>query len=340
MTLEELKQQNAEAEAAEQAAQPDETDLDDVQADDEEPEDDTNSAGDDDGEASDKAQADLEWMQSEEQASEKGQKVPVSSLLTIKKRLKGRLNEKEDEIEQLKREVQQLKGKPAAQAQPLQAPVSAPMPKLEDFYDKPDPDAAYAAEVQSWISRGVENQLSQHFQTQQQQQQQQQQRVQIDTALDQHYDRAAQIVSDGLLTAEEYQGADALLRQTVEQVAPGNGDTFVDALLGRMGEGSEKVVVSLARNAQNLQKFRQSLQDDPSGISAAAYLGELRGKFSGAAARVSQAPRPGSKLKGEGAKSGSAAQRQYNAAHKAGNRQKAFDIKRAAKANGVDVKHW
>ena len=340
MTLEELKRKNAEDEAAEQEAHPDEAEAEEVQADDEDPEDDTTSAGDDKGKDSE-AEDVLEWMQSDDQASDKGQKVPVKSLLSMKKRLKGRLHEKDDEIEQLKREVQQLKAPTTTPiATTAQSVTSSPMPKLEDFYDKPDPDAAYNASLQTWISKGVEQQLSQHFQTHQQSQQQQQQTRQINDAVDRHYDRAAKIVSEGLLTAEEYQGADSLIRQTVESVAPGNGDNFVDALLGRMGEGSEKVVVSLARNSQHLQTFRQSLLDDPTGITAAAYLGELKGKFTGATGKVSRTPRPGSTLKGDGGKGGGAAQRQYKAAHKGGNRQKAFDIKRAAKANGVDVSQW
>ena len=339
MTLEELKQKNAEDEAAGQEAQPAPAELDEVQADEADPDDDTPSAGEDDGEEPE-AQAVPEWMQSEEQASDKGQ-VPVKSHVAMKQKLKGRLHEKDGEIEQLRQEIQQLKAPtiPAVTAPAITQPQSS-MPKLEDFYDKPDPEAAYNASLQTWISQGVEQQLSQHFQTHQQSQQQQQQTRVINDAVDRHYDRAAKIVSEGLLTAEEYQGADSLIRQTVESVAPGNGDHFVDALLGRMGEGSEKVVVSLARNSQHLQTFRQSLLDDPTGITAAAYLGELKGKFSGATGKVSRTPRPGSSLKGDGGKDGGTAQRQYKTAHKSGHRQKAFDIKRAAKAKGVDVSQW
>lgn len=338
MTLEELKQKNAEAAAAEQEAQPDDVDVDEVQGETLETDDDSGAAeGSDEGGSSEEVH---EWMQSDDQTSGK---VPVKSHINLKRKLKGQIREKDSEIEQLRQEINQLKApQPQAQAQPLQADSQrpAPMPKREDFYDKPDPDSAWQAALNDWVGKSVETRFQQQFQTHQQQQQRQQQSNQIDTALDQHYERAAQIVNEGLLSAEEYQSADSLVRQTVESISPGNGDSFIDALLARMGDGSEKVVVSLARNASNLNKFRQELQDDPTGISAAAFLGELRGKFAAASGRVSQTPRPGSKLKGDAAKDGGSDQRMYQAAHKAGNRQKAFDIKRAAKARGVDVKQW
>ncbi len=338
MTLEELKQKNAEAAAAEQAAQPEETVTEEVQDDPTEPEDDTGAG--EDSEEEGKTEDVPEWMQSDSQRSEKGQ-VPTSDLIALKKSLKRKVQDKDSEIEVLRQEINQLKG--SSTAPPPVAPATtgtAPkMPKLEDFYDKADPDAAYQSAMSSWVNTSVESRFNQHFQTQQQQQQQQQQQSQINSALDQHYERAAKIVTEGMLTADEYQSADTLIRQAVESVAPGNGDAFVDSLLGRMGEGSEKVVVSLARNQQNLNTFLQSLRDDPTGISAAAYLGELRGRFNGVK-RVSNTPRPGSKLKGDGVKDGGSDKRQYLAAHKSGNRQKAFDIKRAAKLRGVDVKQW
>ena len=337
MDLEELKRQNAEAAAAGQEAQPDPTEVEEVQADDEDPEAEGRAAEAAEGEEPEAKDVPA-WMATDDQTSESGQ-VPVKSHIAVKQKLKGRLREKDSEIERLRVEVDQLKGTAAKPAELLPAGQNRTIPKLEDFYDKPDPDSAYQVALQSWINQGVEQQLQQHFQTHQQQQQQTQQNQQVNQALDQHYDRAAKIVSDGLLSADEYQNSETLVRQTVENIAPGNGDTFVDALLARMGEGSEKVIVSLARNAQNLQKFRQSLQDDPTGISAASYLGELKGKFSGVAQRVSKTPRPGSKLKGD-SKADGPAMRKYKAAHKAGNRQEAFDIKYAAKKSGVDVSSW
>lgn len=341
MDLEELKRQNAEARAKEQEAQPDSDELADVQAAEDDPNAEAESAGEAATGEESKAEDVPAWLATEEQTSESGQ-VPVKAYIATKEKLRGRLQAKDGEIEKLRQEIEQLKGRAAAPPSPaITGQVQPrPMPKLDDFYDKPDPDAAYQAAVNQWLTDNVENQLSQRLTTHQAQQQQQHQNQQINQALDQHYDRAAQIVADGMITADEYQGAETLLRQTVENIAPGNGDSYVNALLARMGEGSEKVVVSLARNAANLNLFRQSLIEDPTGITAAAFLGELKGKFNSVAQRVSRTPRPGSSLKGDGAKDGGTAKRQYQAAHKSGNRQKAFDIKMAAKRQGVDVSQW
>ena len=331
MTLDELKQQNRAAEAAGQAAQPVPTDETALQPEDEALEDPGSATGEEGEEI--EGQAVPEWMQTGDQRPD-GEKVPVGAHVAMKRQLKGQLQERNSEIEQLRQEIQTLKTgqATAATVAPATPPAhAAPMPKAEDFYDQPDPDAAYTGAMQRWIDQGVEQRMQTHLSSYQQQQTQQQQDTQLSQALDHHYERAAQIVNEGLLTAEEYQNSDRFLRQSVENIAPGNGDAFVDALLGRMGDGSEKVVVSLARNPAHMATFQKSLRDDPSGISAASFLGELRGKFSGAVNKISQSPRPGTHLQGDASTNGAGDARQYKAAHKSGNRQKAFDIKMKAR---------
>ena len=334
MTLEELKKQNAEAETAEQGAQPGEAEEAEAQ----QPEPEEPEGEEAEGEEGEGSQEIPAWLATGEQTPE-GAQVPVKTHVAMKQKLKGRLSEQKGELEQLKQEIQQLKT--GATQQPARTPqADRPMPKADDFYDKPDPDAAYHSALQSWMDNRLEQKLSAQIQQQQQTQQAQHQQRQVTAALDQHYERAAQIVNEGLLTADEFQAAETLVRQSVEAIAPGSGDVYVDAMLSSMGEGSEKVVVSLARNPSNLVAFSQALQQDQTGMKAAAYLGELKGRFSGASKRVSKTPTPGATLQGEGAKTGGASKRQYIAAHKAKNRQKAFDIKRAAKAQGVDVSKW
>ena len=339
MTLEELKQQNAQAESEQQDAQPVADDDTGLQAYDTDPDPESGDPADTGAEDGSAKEVPL-WMQADEQESADTGQVPVRSHIAMKQKLKGRLNQKDSEIELLKQEINQLKS--AAQPAPVtttQEPAQTVMPKPEDFYDSKDPDASYQLAMQKWVNSGVEQRLKAHLQTQQQQQQRQQQDQRVNQELDRHYDRAAKIVSEGMITAEEFQDSETLLRQAVEQVAPGNGDAYVDSLLGRLGDGSEKVVISLARNANHLSVFQSALRDDPTGITAASYLGELKGRFNGAS-RVSKTPRPGKKLNGDAPIEGGADLRRYNAAHKAGNRQQAFDIKRAAKARGVDVSKW
>lgn len=335
MTLEELKQQNAQAESGQQVAQPVGTEETELQT--ETPD---LVGGDPEDAGQDTVKEVPLWMQADEQESDDPGQMPVKSHIAVKQKLKGRLNQKDSEIEQLRQEINQLKttAKPVP-VMTQQEPNPIAMPKLEDFYDSKDPDTAYEQAMQKWVNQGVEQRLKTHLQTQQQTQQIQQQDQRLNQDLDRHYDRAARVVSEGIISAEEYQDSETLLRQAVDQIAPGNGDAYVNSLLARIGEGSEKVVISLARNASHLSAFQNALREDPTGITAAAYLGELKGRFNGAP-RVSKTPRPGSKLNGDVPVEGSADYRRYNAAHKSGNRQQAFDIKRAAKARGVDISKW
>ena len=337
MTLEQLKQQNAEEDAAQQTDQSGNAEEIEAPAEGEGIESNPNPLGDSAEEP--EAQEVPLWMQADDQTPAESGQMPVRSHIAVKQKLKGRLRNKDGEIEQLRNEVQQLKS--AAQPAPVTtpAPAQTAMPKPEDFYDAKDPDTAYQAALQKWVNQGVESRLNQHLQTHQQQQQRQQIDQRINQELERHYDRAAKIVSDGLLSADEYQDSETLIRQAVDHVAPGNGDAYVDSLLSRLGDGSEKVVVSLARNTTHMAAFQKALRDDPTGITAASFLGELKGKFSGAG-RVSKTPTPGTRLKGNAPSSGAADLRQYNAAHKSGDRQTAFNIKRAAKARGVDVSKW
>ncbi len=334
MTLEELKQKNAQEDSAQEEAHPLNTDDTGLQADNAEP-----LGGDPENDGEDAAQEIPLWMQADEQESATSDQMPVKSHIAVKQKLKSRLSQKDSEIDQLRQEIQQIKGTAQPVAQPLQPPTQTAMPKAEDFYDQRDPDASFQLAMQNWVNKGVEQKLNSHLQTHQQQQQRQQQDGRLNQELDRHYDRAAKIVSEGMLSEDEYRDSETLLRQSVDHVAPGRGDAYVDSLLGRMGDGSEKVVVSLARNASHMTAFQQALRDDPTGITAAAFLGELKGRFR-SAGKVSKTPRPGSKLNGDAPVSGGADMRRYNTAHKSGNRQEAFNIKRAAKARGVDVSKW
>ncbi len=334
ITLEQLKQQNATEEESDQAAQPEQEQSTEALANSEanEPDDDGLS------EVPEAEEVPL-WMQADDQESAGSGQMPVRSHIAVRQKLKDKLRTKGTEIEQLRTEVNQLKS--AAQPAPSEpVPAQTAMPKADDFYDDKDPDAAYQTAMQTWVANSVESKLNQHLQTHQHQQQRQQIDSRVTQELERHYDRAAAIVSDGLLTAEEYQDSEALIRQAVDQVAPGNGDNYVDSLISRLGEGSEKVVVSLARNANNLAAFQRALREDPTGIAAASYLGELKGKFTGGGRSSSRTPKPGTRLSGDAPSTGGADLRQYNAAHKSGDRQKAFNVKRAARARGVDVSKW
>ncbi len=327
-TLEELKRENAEEQANQQNAQAVGGQETEALL--------NNEAVTESQETGDEEEQEVPaWLAADEQTSAE---VPVRTHVGMKQKLKGRLREKDDELATLRQEIESLKTSGIRQEN-ASAAAPSKVPRPEDFYDRSDPDLAYETALQNWMDSQMEQKLQTSIQSYEKTAVQRQQTTRVSDALDEHYNRAAHLVSDGLVTAEDYQAADTLLRQSVDAVAPGSGDVFVDSLLSRLGDGSEKVVMSMSRNPAHLAKFQQSLRDDPTGISAAAFLGELRGRFS-SGKTVSRAPRPGTPLAGGQGGSASAEKKRYAAAHKAGNRQQAFSIRRAAAKRGIDVSTW
>ena len=221
----------------------------------------------------------------------------------------------------------------------VQAPP--PRPKRDDFLSATDPDAAYDAAMEQWHDSRLDQKIDQYRQQQSHQQQQSTQQQSTQRALDQHVDRAAAVIAEGHLTADEWNDADDYVRRSVDAVMPGQGDDVVNQFISRLGKGSEKVMIALSRNQSYMDDFRQSLRDDSTGLSAMGYLGSLKSRFEGGAgSRTSRAPRPGTQIQGDSKPAGGADLRAYKSAHKQGNRQKAFDIKMDAKKRGVDVSTW
>ena len=338
ITLEELKRQNAEKEAAEQVAQPDEVVEEEVQDEETEVEE-IDSADDDESTEESESQEVPAWMKSEEQTSQDGDQVPVKTHVAMKHKLKARAKEAENELEELRRQVEQLRSTPASGVQP--PPVTAPIsrPKLVDFdYD----DDKYNEALDDWIESKMTEKLS-SFQTKNRETEQQtQQQQRLESSVNQHYERAAKLVEDGLLTAEEYHDSDSMVRRRLDTVTSGNGDTVTDTLLSVLGEGSEKVIVALSRNPSYMMELERELNDDKTGSKALVYLGSLKNQFNSTNNRVSRTPRPAKKIKGDASTSSSekGAKKAYLAAHKKGDRQAAFDIKRKAKQDGLNVREW
>jgi hypothetical protein len=83
------------------------------------------------------------------------------------------------------------------------------------------------------------------------------------------------------------------------------------------------------------------LKSDPTGLSAATYLGRRSAELSKPSKRTTGAPTPAKTAAGQsGSASESAQARKYKAAFKAGDAQKAFNIKMEAKRSGIPVKNW
>ncbi len=284
------------------------------------------------------------WMQEEvatpEDDGDSGFK-PNREAAAVRKKLKAKLHEKDDELESLKAEIERLKSGSAQQAAPEKMP---PKPKLEDFdYD----EAAHEAALDDWYEKKIETKLSSTLTTKQTEQQQREaaerQKKALDEAVDRHYTRAAKLVEEGKVSEEKYTQADRAVRESFERIAKGRGDNIVDSLiktLDSLGEGSEKVFYQLGVNPAKMQEVANLFANDPSGLSTVAYLGKLQASIQSPTKRKSSAPAPSPELKGSGSTKtpGEALLKRYKKA--GGNVQARLDIKREAKRQGIDTRNW
>ena len=337
-TLEELKAENATKteEATEVSLQ--ETTIEDTESEAAE-EDTTELDGQADPESEEEEETVEDWMQSDEQTSQKP-KFNDSDMANVRRKLKAKLTEKDDELSSKDRVIAELQAKLKTNNSQPEAPNSK-RPRLEDFDHDTD---AYEAATEDYFSHAVDSRLAQHTQSAQQNEAVDRQKKAQEQAVDKHYERAATLVAEGTVTETAYHDADLLIRSSLEQVRPGMGESLADTFISKMqGEGSEKVWFHLGRNQTALSKLKETLISDPSGLESMLYLGELKTRLTASPTkRVSRAPKPGSTLKGgDGSSAGAnALKKQYKAAVNSGDIQGRIDLRRKAKAAGHDPSNW
>lgn len=276
------------------------------------------------------------WMKTGEEEVEQttddpSKIVPVSKFVNVKKKLKGKISERDSEIERLRAENEALK-KPRPLAQVLVRPKVGDFSNDDDFNTAMD-DYYDQRTVQTVARTQKETSQTQAIV---------EAKTMVDTAVESHYERATSLIEKSGIKPELYQGADAKVRMAVESIQPGRGEAIVDQLISILGEGSEKVMYYLGVNETGLNKLTSLLSSDPSGMKATAFLGEQKQKLTNPNKPRSQAPAPASQINGDanGSPQGSALKRKYDAAHKKGDTQAAYNIKKEARANNVDVKKW
>lgn len=337
-TLEQLKAENAEEVETTETINPDTEEVEtEVAA--EETEEVTAEAGESTEDETEEEPVEA-WMQTEGQTSD-DQQYKGPSFRGLKQKLKAKIGVKDDEIARLTAKVEALESGTVTTAAPQERqPKLPPRPKRDDFNLDDD---AYDAAVDVWNDAKLDARLKAHTETAATNAAVNSQQHSIDKAVDQHYENAAKLVADGKVTEEQYRNADELVRSTIESVLPRQGDIVADFLISRLnsaGEGSEKVWFHLGRNPAALATLKSKMANDPNGIDAAMYLGDLRGKLTAnPVKRVSQAPKPGSRVKGDATTAAlSSLQKQYSKATQG--TQKSFDLRREAKAKGEDTSKW
>ena len=337
MTLDELKAQNADepSEDSKVTIEP-EQEKSEVQT--EEVEEEASEPEKEEGKQEESETED--WMSEESNDSDNDESgfKPNPQAAAVRKKLRAKLHEKDDELESLKAKLEQYESNPP-QVRQEKLPAR---PKLEDFdYD----EAKHEEALDDWYDKRAEAKARQVMTSSQTEAQQREasdkQKQAIEQAVNSHYERAAKLVGEGKVSAEKYQTADRVVRESFERLAPKKGDVIVDNLirtLNSLGEGSEKVMYQLGVNPAKMQEVANLFASDPSGLSTVAMLGKMQANITTPTKRKSSAPAPSKELKGDGSATPNAYLKKYKAA--GGNIQKRIDVKREAKRNGVDTSEW
>jgi len=274
----------------------------------------------------------MEEEEGEQDPDDPSRQVPVGKFVGLKKKLKGQISDRDEEIERLKKERDDaLKLKPKEETVLVR-------PKRDDFETDELFDEAFDTYNQSRTTEAINRTRLED----QQKVGQVQAQEKLTEAVDSHYERAETLIEESGIKPEVYKAADTTVRKAVEAITPNLGDVIVDQVISILGEGSEKVIYYLGRNKPALNKFQSLLASDKSGMKAAVYLGQEKQRLTNPIKPRSNAPDPATNIKGDAPITGAEVKfkKKYDAAHGKSDLQQAYNAKKEAKAAGVDVSKW
>lgn len=192
------------------------------------------------------------------------------------KDLRKNNREKDKEVRELRRQLEQIQSKPAEQQQPQQLDVVPPKPTLESCdYD----EQAFDTALTDWHEKKGRAEQSQ----QQQQRQQQEHQQRYNERIAKHNERAAK------LPVKDYAETEAIVRSELPSLQQ-------SVLIHAADEGSELIAYALGKNPQLRQ--RVAAETDP--IRAAFLLGQISKQVS-LAPKVKKAIKPEPEVRGGGA---------------------------------------
>lgn len=290
-----------------------------------------------DGEGDDEGDKPKElWMSDDDQQSDG---VPVATHIRTKRKLKGKLSDRDAEIERLKQENSTLKA--GVNIAPAPAATELPRRPRENDFETLD---AYDMAMTEYEGKMIETRLNLAGQKTDIQRRQAAAQRKVEENVDGHYERAAKLVDENGIDTEVYRATDETFRQAVDTIKPGQGDAITDHLISTIGEGSEKVIYFMGRNKIALETFKSLLAEDSSGLKASVFLGQQKERLAKSKRQTSNARAPGATVKGDAGPAssaqGNALLKKRKAAQAKGNVQEAYNIKKQAKAAGVDVSTW
>lgn len=259
--------------------------------------------------------------------------VPLKTLIKAKKKAKLKLLDKDTELEKLKAENESLRNKPVNinETRTIKRPLEYEFDTEEEYH------------------KALDNYDTQRFNDHENKREQKKQfekyQEKTKKAIDEHWTRAEDLIEKSGINPEHYKDSYDKVNNAMEAVAPKRGKLIVEDIISKMGKGSETVLFYLGRNEAELAKVQSKLINDPNGIELAFHLGGLNKKLNKPSKKTTRAPAPAKKLNGGvgGAvtnMSAKALKNKYDAAHKNGDIQAAYDIKKEAKSSDVDVSSW
>lgn len=191
------------------------------------------------------------------------------------KDLRKNNREKDKELRELRRELEQVKSKPAEVQQP-QTDVVPPKPTMESCdYD----EEAFEKAVTDWH----ESKSRVEQQNQQRQRQQQEYQQNFQKRVDAHKERAAK------LPVKDYQEMEEIARRDLTDIQK-------EILIYAADEGSELIAYALGKN----QQLRQRVAAETDPIRAAFLLGQISKQVS-LAPKAKKAIKPEPEVRGGGA---------------------------------------
>ncbi|MHA1420280.1 MAG: hypothetical protein ACTSPO_15300 [Candidatus Heimdallarchaeaceae archaeon] len=237
--------------------------------------------------------------------------MPVSAHIRAKRKLKGKIGDRDTEIESLRQEIKDLKDQkiiPSIQDETLIRPKESDYEFLE----------AYHTALDEYEDKRIESKFSVVQGKNKLQETQKKVIQQLNENVDKHYIRADKLIEDSGISAETYKQSD----ETVK--------------------GSEKVMYKLGRSKALRGELITLLSEDPHGLRAIAFLGEQKAKLLNTKGRKSNAPAPSNEVTGDATSSTKERgfRKKYDDAHVKNNSQAAYNAKKEAKAAGIDTSKW
>ena len=259
--------------------------------------------------------------------------VPVAKHVEIKHKLQGKIADKDAEIAALKQQLEQVQVAPPQHIEDLEIAKEA-----WEFDGTTEEYQRYKAQIDA--RNAIKLQRAEQ-QRQANEQRQREEAARVEAELDKHYERAAALVTSGIIKQpEQFQAAEQTVVKAVESVAPGLGQMVINSMISRLGEGSEKVIYHLGANATALREFESELKADPTGIKAAMYLAKKQALFnSKPVVKPKPVPKPDVPLQGKAPKV-SNHKAAYLKAEKAGDYEAASAARKAARAAGENPNNW